>query len=80
MSARAAWLRPLHRFVAACFTVVVLANFAVRPFGEPPAWLTYLPLLPLALLWLSGLVLWLQHRRAPRPGDQAAGAYLTEQP
>lgn len=40
MSARSAWFRPLHRFVAACFTALVLANFAVRPFGEPPAWLT----------------------------------------
>ena len=33
----------------------VIANFAVRAFGEPPAWVTYSPLPPLFLLLFSGL-------------------------
>ena len=39
------------------FTLTVIANFAARTRGEPDAWLTYSPLLPLALLLLSGLYL-----------------------
>jgi hypothetical protein len=35
--------------------MTVIANFAVRGFGEPPAWVTYSPLLPLFLLLFSGL-------------------------
>jgi hypothetical protein len=39
------------------FTVVVIANFVAFGIGEPPAWLYLLPLLPLALLLLTGLYL-----------------------
>lgn len=39
------------------FTVTVLANFAARVSGEPPAWVTYSPLPPLFLLLLTGLYL-----------------------
>jgi hypothetical protein len=39
------------------FTVTVIANFLVLSTGkgEPPAWVTYSPLLPLALLLFTGL-------------------------
>jgi hypothetical protein len=49
------WTRQTHRWLSILFTLTVIANFAVRPFGEPPAWLTYSPLLPLFLLLFSGL-------------------------
>jgi hypothetical protein len=39
------------------FTLTVIANFAVMIKGQPPAWVTYSPLLPLALLLLTGLYL-----------------------
>jgi hypothetical protein len=39
------------------FTLTVIANFVVMARGQPPAWLTYLPLFPLALLLFSGLYL-----------------------
>jgi hypothetical protein len=51
------WIRQFHRWVSIAFTVTVIANFVVMSRGQPPAWLTYSPLLPLALLLFSGLYL-----------------------
>jgi cellulose synthase/poly-beta-1,6-N-acetylglucosamine synthase-like glycosyltransferase len=51
------WIRQTHRWLSIAFTLTVIANFAARTRGEPAAWLTYSPLLPLAFLLLSGLYL-----------------------
>lgn len=51
------WLRQSHRWVSIAFTATVIANFIVREKGAPPPWVTYSPLLPLALLLLTGLYL-----------------------
>jgi hypothetical protein len=53
------WIRQTHRWVSIAFTVCVIANFASRAIGEgePPAWITYSPLLPLFVLLFSGLYL-----------------------
>ena len=53
------WIRQIHRWVAIAFTVTVIANIVAMATGEgmPPAWVTYSPLLPLALLELTGLYL-----------------------
>jgi hypothetical protein len=48
-------IRQTHRWLSIFFTATVIANFAVRAFGEPPAWVTYAPLPPLFLLLFSGL-------------------------
>jgi hypothetical protein len=37
--------------------VTVIANFIALSQGEPPPWVTYSPLLPLAVLLFSGLYL-----------------------
>jgi L-asparagine transporter-like permease len=50
-----AWIRQTHRWLSVLFTLTVIANFAVRAFGEPPPWVTYSPLPPLFLLLFSGL-------------------------
>jgi hypothetical protein len=50
-----AWIRQSHRWLSILFTLTVIANFAVRAFEEPPAWVTYSPLPPLFLLLFSGL-------------------------
>ena len=52
-------IRQTHRWVSIAFTVTVIVNIvvmSVRP-GQPPALVTYSPLLPLALLLFSGLYL-----------------------
>jgi hypothetical protein len=51
------WIRQAHRWVSIAFTATVAANFVVMSQGPPPAWVTYSPLLPLALLLLTGLYL-----------------------
>ena len=52
------WVRQIHRWLSIAFTVTVIANFiALARQGTPPPWVTYSPLLPLALLLFTGLVL-----------------------
>ena len=51
------WIRQTHRWLSIVFTSTVIANFAAMTQGQPPAWITYSPLLPLALMMLSGLYL-----------------------
>ena len=69
-------IRQFHRWVSIAFTVTVIANFIVLGFvqGPPPPWVTYSPLLPLALLLLTGLYLFVLPYAAKR---RAAGA-ITE--
>jgi hypothetical protein len=53
------WIRQTHRWLSIAFTVTVIANFfaLAQGGGMPPPWVTYSPLLPLALLLFSGLYL-----------------------
>lgn len=52
-------IRQTHRWVSIVFTACVIANFVAMSVGDgqPSAWVTYSPLLPLALLLFSGLYL-----------------------
>jgi hypothetical protein len=52
------WIRQTHRWVSIAFTLTVIANFVVlgmKHGQQGPDWITYSPLLPLALLLLTGL-------------------------
>ena len=66
------WIRQTHRWVSIAFTLTVIANFVTLGLGQgqPPNWITYSSLLPLALLLLTGLYLfafpYLVRRRAGR--------------
>lgn len=53
------WVRRIHRWLSIAFTMTVIANIVAlsRGQGQPSAWVTYSPLLPLALLLFSGLYL-----------------------
>jgi hypothetical protein len=51
------WVRQTHRWLSIAFTATVIANFVALGRGNPPAWVTYSPLLPLALLLFTGLYL-----------------------
>ena len=53
------WIRQFHRGVSIAFTLTVLANIVALSLGQgqPPAWVTYSPLLPLFLLLFTGLYL-----------------------
>ena len=52
-------IRQAHRWIAIAFTITVIANFVALAAveGQPAPWVTYSPLLPLALLLFSGLYL-----------------------
>lgn len=52
-----AWIRQLHRWLSIVFTATVIANFVQIGMGKgnPPNLVTYSPLLPLALMTVSGL-------------------------
>ena len=49
------WIRQIHRWLSIVFTLTVIANFAAMTQGQPPAWVTYSPLFPLAFLLFTGL-------------------------
>ena len=54
------WIRQIHRWLGIAFTVTVIVNLvvmSVKPGQTPPDLVTYSPLLPLALLWFSGMYL-----------------------
>ena len=59
-------IRQLHRWVSILFVLAVAANFVAMAFGPPPPWITYSPLLPLALLVPSGLYLFVLPYRGRR--------------
>ena len=51
-----AWIRQIHRWVSIIFVVLVIAIFVAAGVGELPAnWVYLSPLLPIALLALTGL-------------------------
>jgi hypothetical protein len=65
------WVRQTHRWLSIAFTVTVIANFVALAQGAPPVWVTYSPLLPLALLLLTGLYLFaLPYATRRRRGDR----------
>ena len=51
------WIRQIHRWLSIAFTLTVIANFVqiAQGGGTPPNWVTYSPLVPLALLLFTGL-------------------------
>jgi hypothetical protein len=66
------WIRQSHRWLSIAFTLTVIANFAVRIKGEPPAWVTYSPLPPLFLLLFSGLYMFVLPYARRRGGKAPA--------
>ena len=63
------WIRQAHRWLGVAFTVTVIANIVVmsmRKGQQPPDWVTYAPLLPLGLLWFSGMYLFVLPYAAKR--------------
>jgi len=63
-------IRQVHRWLSIAFTVaVVVTSIALSQNG--PVWVSYLPLPPLGLLWLTGMYLfalpYITRRRSGRP-------------
>jgi hypothetical protein len=59
-------VRQIHRWLAIAFTVTIIATSVALAQEEPVLWMSYLPLLPLALLLFSGLNLFVLPYAAKR--------------
>jgi ABC-type polysaccharide/polyol phosphate export permease len=60
-------LRQLHRWVSLAFTLVVaLVTVMAVALEEPPEWVFFVPLLPLALLFFTGIYLFVLPYAAKR--------------
>jgi ABC-type polysaccharide/polyol phosphate export permease len=67
------WVRQIHRWVSIVFAGIVAALFAMLGAGvEPAQWMYLLPLLPLALLALTGLYMFALPYVAKRDRGQRA--------
>ena len=51
------WVRQTHRGLSIAFTVAVIATFIALAQEKPVVWVSYVPLLPLALLFFTGVYL-----------------------
>ena len=68
------WIRQSHRVLSIVFTLTVVANFVALGLGQgqqPPAVITYSPLLPLFLLMFSGLYMFMLPYAAKWRGRRA---------
>jgi hypothetical protein len=66
------WVRQFHRWVSIAFSLAVIANIVALSVGQgqPPALVTYSPLLPLFLLLFTGLYLFVLPYVTRRRGGQ----------
>lgn len=64
------WIRQLHRWLAITFTMTVIVAFVALAREEPVVWVSYVPLLPLALLLFSGLYLFVLPYATRRRGGR----------
>ena len=67
------WIRQVHRWLSIVFTVSVIVTFIALSRDEPMGWVSYVPLLPLALLLLTGLYLFVLPYTARGRGQVAGG-------
>lgn len=70
------WIRQFHRWVAVFFTLTVIVTFIALNRENPVVWISYVPLFPLALLFVTGLYLFalpylLKRRGTERTADQS---------
>ena len=63
------WIRQFHRWLAIAFTVTVIVTFVALAQEDPVVWISYVPLLPLALLLFTGLYLFALPYLAKRRGQ-----------
>ena len=66
------WVRQTHRCLAIAFTVTVIVTFVALAQEEPVVWVSYVPLLPLALLLFTGLYLLVLPYATKRSGRRTA--------
>jgi hypothetical protein len=53
------WIRQFHRWMSVAFTAAVVVTSIALAQENPLVWVSYVPLFPLALLFLTGLYLFI---------------------
>jgi len=53
------WVRQIHRWLSIAFTLVVIVNGIAVAQGKYNAKLGILAVIPLALMWFTGMYLWI---------------------
>jgi Flp pilus assembly protein TadB len=66
-------IRQFHRWLAVAFTLTVIVTFIALAQKEPLVWVSYVPLLPLALLEFTGLCLFVLPYLAKRRSRRSTG-------
>jgi hypothetical protein len=51
------WIRQFHRWTSVVFTLSVIFTSVALAQADPAMWVSYVPLAPLALLFLTGAYL-----------------------
>jgi hypothetical protein len=69
------WIRQFHRWIAIVFTVSVIGVAIVLAQENPVVWVSYIPLLPLALLLISGLYLFVLPYAIKRRSSRGTGGH-----
>lgn len=68
---RSTWIRRIHRWLAMTFTATaIVVTVVVLTQEEPSAWVYLSPLLPLAVLLVSGLYLFVLPHAVRRGGGR----------
>lgn len=53
------WIRQFHRWVSVAFFLATIATTIALAQEKPIVWMSYVPLLPLALLAVTGLYMFM---------------------
>ena len=62
-------IRQFHRWMSVLFTISVVVTSIALSQEKPVVWVSYVPLLPLALLFLTGAYIFLLPYVAKRSGN-----------
>jgi hypothetical protein len=70
-------VRQTHRWLSIVFTVAVIATIVAFGQEEPAAWVSFLPLPPLALLWCTGVYMFVLPYAIKRRSGRGPGSSPT---
>lgn len=65
-------IRTFHRWTSYFFVLTTIVTFAVLMLNAALDWVSYVPLLPLALLMITGICMWFVPYLAKRRAERAA--------
>jgi len=68
------WMRQFHRWVSAVFMVSVVATTIAMSQSEPIVWISYVPLLPLFVLMITGTYMFVRPYLAKRRSGTTVSA------